>query len=135
MKPCSLAEYKYYESERVLEEDLSVDGLYLIMLALKARTLRHEAFKVPGLVADVNQDHSGLYRIRFNLLDDDLTVRGSSQVGSSENGYLTLTNLIPSVGYFRERQNAPASRMSNEAQVPKIEHAQPAVPIPEPIAA
>src|ERR1039458_1532987 len=100
LKSCAPGEYGYYEEERVREGFLSV-GVYTLMLMLQAGGTG-KSFKCPSLVdgAEEDEDVSGLYMVRFNLLD-----RNSQPVvvrsGPFDDGYFrTAASGVAEASYF-----------------------------------
>ncbi len=100
MESCTLAEYNYYLDERVLENELSVQGLYLFM---SRAVFGVEAVRCPVRIESYVSERA-LFVVKFSLLSQTLKPVLSLS-GTMADGMLSgngkANNLIEA-SYFRE---------------------------------
>jgi hypothetical protein len=104
---CSLQEYQESEQKRVMESELSVGGLYTLMLTL--RDTERPAAKYPCMIRDVVRRLTGDSSVAYTILNGDLAP-SLKQAGIFSEGYwraknspgIVVANKPAEAGYLKE---------------------------------
>ena len=112
---CSLKDYEAEKTSRLMPEDLAMGELYVLMVALSKtekrkrehgrRTRRHVASiacRELCEVYDVEKTDSGLYRVEFNIVDEDGDVVWEESGGEFTDGFWTGIEPGDNLGYDDE---------------------------------
>lgn len=99
---CTLQEYETNKSTRLMPDELVIDDIYVLMMAVKNQK-REIAVKWPSTVLEIDPLNSGAHLIRFALLDQDLG-KFATCTGKFDSGYWvdSPNTTVPSNIKFRE---------------------------------
>lgn len=68
---CERHEYDAHKEARVMPDNLAMDEIYILMLAIRSRKRDQQAAKMPSQVFDITTGENGLHEVHFAILDDD----------------------------------------------------------------
>lgn len=104
---CDVQEYNKGQNARLEPNELFVDELYLLMIALNTSDPAHQALKKPTRVLDTRPTGNGLYYVRLVVLNSDLQEELET-IGVFESGYwrdapdkICFGNDSPKTGYLK----------------------------------
>lgn len=108
---CDRSEYVRFEQNRLQANDLYIDELYTLMLAIKSNDRAKQAAKKPARIIELAKPEPGIQIVKFAILSDDFDVQATGQ-SELPNGYwaeapsMVRIDKLPVINaYFKNYEN------------------------------